>query len=522
MPWEQHPQNAAPATYLGIDVGTSATKAVILAADGSVVARSRVPHPSARGAGAGRADPSAWRTSITAAVRDLAPHTAGVRGVGMDTHCPTALLLDAAGEPLAAGVTWDHAGLAEPTAQLVAALDPGHRRLVGNHLMPATAMGAAHRLLQTIEPEAAAATATFGFAGTWLGQWLTGERSIDPTQASYTGLMASTDGSCRWLADVLDRLGIPPEQLPPVRPSLSVLGPLLAAAAETLGLPQGIPVLVGSGDTPAASYALGSRPGGRPLLIMGTTHVVSNALTAPDFRAKALQRVDVHAGRWLINGVINGGDALADGAARLGYGQGDVAVEALVGTAFQANPDQMAEAPVFIPHTRPERGPLWFAEARTALLGAIPDPAAPAAARGVVEGVLFADRMIIESCIGTRQRTLYVSGAFGFEPELPQLLADSLNRDILVVDESHLPAIGAAAMCVEVLDGNVVTPPQSRRVRPRQEWRDIVAQRWQQYRQVWSTVTGTPPLSTLDESIAALAGAVSEPQPQSLGRSVFT
>ena len=64
----------------------------------------------------------------------------------MDTHCPTALLLDATGEPLVAGITWDHPGLAEPTAQLIAALEPAHRRLLGNHLMPATAMGAAHRL----------------------------------------------------------------------------------------------------------------------------------------------------------------------------------------------------------------------------------------------------------------------------------------------------------------------------------------------------------------------------------------
>src|SRR5690349_3694628 len=228
----------------------------------------------------------------------------------MDTHCPTALLLDSTGEPLVAGVTWDHPGLAEPTAQLIAALDPDHRRLVGNHLMPATAMGAAYGLFQAIEPQAAEAATTFGLAGTWLGQWLTGERAIDPTQASYTGLMASTDGSCRWMTDVLGQLGIPSEHLPPVLPSLSVLGPLMATTAATLGLPQGVPVLVGSGDTPAASYALGTEPGGRPLLIMGTTHVVSNALTAPDFRAKALQRVDVRAGRWLINGVINGGDAL--------------------------------------------------------------------------------------------------------------------------------------------------------------------------------------------------------------------
>jgi xylulokinase len=522
----EHPQHAAPDTYLGIDVGTSATKAVVIAPDGTVLARSRVPHPAARDAGPGRANPAAWKASISAAVRDLAPHTATVRGVGLDTHCPTALLLDAAGEPLTAGVTWDHPGLAEPTAQLIAALTPADQRLIGNHLMPATAMGAAHRLLQTIEPQAASAAATFGFASTWLGLWLTGERAIDPTQASYTGLMASTDGSCRWLDDVLDRLGIPPQQLPPVRPSLSVLGALQPATADTLHLPHGIPVLVGSADTPAASYALGTHPGGRPLLIMGTTHVVSNALDAPDHRASALQRVDVRAGRWLINGVINGGDALAYGAQRLGYGHGDVAVEALVGVAFSAEPGQMAQAPVFIPHTRPERGPLWFAEPRTALLGAIPDTAAPSAARGVVEGVLFADRMIIESCIGEQQRTLYVSGAFGFEPQMPQLLSDVLERDILVVDESHLPAIGAAAMCSEVLDGQTVAPPPARRVQPRPEWRDIIAQRWEEYRQVWSSVTNTPPLSTLDEATAKSTQAgpkpLAAPLPKTATRSVRT
>jgi len=489
-------------TYLGIDVGTSATKAVVIDSGGRVLARSRVCHPSARGAEAGRADPAAWLASVTAAVLDLGEHTKAVHGVGLDTHCPTALLLDGSGAPLAAGVTWDHPGLAGPTEELIGALSGHDRRLVGNHLMPATAMGAAYRLLHTIEPEAARTATTFGLAGTWLGQWLTGEKAIDPTQASYTGLMASTDGSCDWLSAALARLDIPPQQLPPVRPSLSVLGTLLPAVAHALNLPHGIPVLVGSGDTPAASYALGSQPGGRPLLIMGTTHVVSNVLDTPDPRAMALQRVDVRAGRWLINGVINGGDALADGAQRLGYGTGDCAVASVVGAAYRATPGETATAPVFIPHTRPERGPLWFAEPRTELLGIGPDIAAPAAARGIVEGVLFADRMIVESCIGSCQRTLYVSGAFGDEPELPQLLADVLDRDILVVDESHLPAVGAAGMCSEVLDGHVLDPPAARQVRPRAEWRNTVAARWQEFRQAWSTVTGVPPLGTLDDALA--------------------
>jgi xylulokinase len=120
--------------------------------------------------------------------------------------------------------------------------------------------------------------------------------------------------------------------------------------------------------------------------------------------------------------------------------------------------------------------------------------------------------LIVESCIGEQQRTLYASGAFGFEPELPQLLADALDRDILVVDESHLPAIGAAAMCVEVLEGQVVASPQARLVQPRPEWRRTVAERWQHYRRVWSSVTGIPPLSTLDEAMELLAPAPSPPQ----------
>jgi xylulokinase len=65
-------------------------------------------------------------------------------------------------------------------------------------------------------------------------------------------------------------------------------------------------------------------------------------------------------------------------------------------------------------------------------------------------------------------------------------------------------------------------PPETRLVRPRPEWRSIVAERWQHYRKVWSTVTGTLPLSTLDETIESVASAVSEPKPQSLTRSVLT
>ena len=322
--------------YLGIDLGTSATKAVVLTADGTVLARCRVTHPTARTAQPGRADPNAWRDSIAAACRQLGEIAQHVQAVGIDTHCPCALLLDDDGKPLTRGLSWDHPGMAAPTAELIELTTAAHRRLIGNRLAPATAMAAAYRLFCELEPDAVSRATTFGLVGTWLGQWLTGERAIDPTQASYTGAMATTEGGGRWLTDLLEAFDVPVGLLPPVRSSLDVLGPLLPSAARELGLPAGVPVLVGSADTPAASYALDVKPGGRPLFIMGTTHVISNCLDAPDLRSQALQRADVRPGQWLINGVINGGDALALGAKMLGYGLGDVAVAGMIGIAGRA------------------------------------------------------------------------------------------------------------------------------------------------------------------------------------------
>ena len=254
-------------------------------------------------------------------------------------------------------------------------VEPAHRRLLGNHLMPATAMGAAHRLLQTIEPEAAAAASTFGLAGTWLGQWLTGERAIDPTQASYTGLMASTDGSCRWLVDVLHRLGIPPEQLPPVRPSLSVLGPLQGTAAATLGLPQGS----GHGRIRRHTRGLlraGHRAGGRPLLIMGTRTWCPMPWPFP------IPSQGAAAGRRPRGPVADqrrhqrrrcAGRGCRAARLRAGRHRGGSPGRHRIPDPARPDGGRAGVHPAHPARTRP----LWFAEPRTALLGAIPDPAAP-------------------------------------------------------------------------------------------------------------------------------------------------
>jgi xylulokinase len=95
------------------------------------------------------------------------------------------------------------------------------------------------------------------------------------------------------------------------------------------------------------------------------------------------------------------------------------------------------------------------------------------------------------------QGPVLLSGAFGSDVAVPQLLADLLDKDIRVVDEGHLPSIGAAAMAVETLEGHEVPGPSSRLVHPRVSWRGAVEERWQHYQELWELVVGRPPLTPL-------------------------
>jgi xylulokinase len=476
--------------YLGIDLGTSASKAVLVDRAGRVLSRSRAPHTDSRSHSPGRVDVRAWERSVREACHRL--DTTGVTAVGLAVHGPAVVLLDAEGRPLGSGVCWDHPALPELCEQLESRLTDGERALIGNRVSPSTFTALAWRFFVKHEPELAERAHTLGLVGTWLGQLLTGQVGLDPTQAAYTGMFASTDGTWAWLADVAEKAGVPQEVLPPIRPSLSVLGPLLPRAADDLGLPAGVPVVVGAGDTAAAAYMLGVREGGPPLYTVGTTHVITRCTTAADPAPDVIQRAHVLPGHWLWHGAVNGGDALAVAARVLGYGESGDAVRDMVDDAGRATPAQAAKAPVFIPHVSPERGPLWLERPHTALVGLVSATDARSAAWGAVEGVAFTARMILETCAGTSTTPPVMTGTFGADPVYPQIVADVLGTAVDLVDESHLPAMGAAALAAATVDGVSATVPPARRVSPREGWHQTVHDRWLLFRDTWERLLSRP------------------------------
>lgn len=496
--------------YLGIDLGTSATKAVLVAPDGRVVMRGSASHPDTRTLGAGRVDPGPWQRSVVEACAALGPARARAVAVGLAMHAPVALFLDADGVPIGPGVGWDHPELAAHCADAARLRTPAEAELVGNRAFPATTMAMAWPVALRERQDLADRCVTFGFVGTWLGQFLTGRPVLDPTQASYVGLMASTDGSPRWLDDLAARLGVPRTLLPEIRSSLSVLGELTEPAGRLLGVPPGIPVAVGGADTAAAAYLLDLDEDGRALYTVGTTHVITTGRRAPEPMPAAISRAHIVPGRWLSHGATNGGDALALAARLLGHGTGGDAVRRMIEAAGTAQRDQVEDAPVFIPHVTAERGPLWLDRPWSAIIGLLPTTGAAAAAWGMTEGVVFASRLVLEivaaglPATDPAGRSVLLTGNFGVDGALSQLVADLLARPVDLVAEPHLPAVGAAAIAVATTQGARLPAPPVTRITPRPEWAPTVARRWQRFAHQWSLTVGRPfPVAAGLEAVAA-------------------
>ena len=187
--------------FVGLDLGTSGLKAVALAADGRVLARSAQPYPTARpGPGASEQDPWHWRDAAAAATRTLLEQLdergdadTDVRAVGLSAMLPTLVLAAADSRPVAPAVTWEDARAETHGDRLRAAVDGEQlyrltgQWLDGRYLLPM------YLRLREQEPAVADASTLLG-AKDWLLQWLTGVAATDPSTATGVGAYLLDDG----------------------------------------------------------------------------------------------------------------------------------------------------------------------------------------------------------------------------------------------------------------------------------------------------------------------------------------
>ena len=424
---------------LGIDLGTSQVKALVVTPDGEIRGRGRAGYRVVSpGEGLAETDPGEWWRATVAAVREALANASAdieVAAVGVDGQMHGVVLAGADGAAVRPGILWLDRR-AEAEAGRYGELRAELTRPLGNQASAGMA-GPMLGWLVTHEPDRLRRARWALPPKDWLRMRLTGRAATDPTDASGTLLFDLARGAWAW--DLINALGLPGEKLPPVLGSTEVAGDLLPGPASELGLPPGIPVATGAADTAAALYAadLGEGDGraGWALLTVGT----GGQWMVPEgeFRPAAGTNLfaAVGGGFYRLAPVQNAGVALDWVRGVLG-----VSWQQLYATA--ARPWR-ADTPVFLPYLARER---WDPATAGAWEGLTLAHTREDLMRSAIEGVAFLLRKRLDDlrAAGHQPEAVLLGGGGATHPAWRQLLADVVALPLYPGDTSWLSAAGAA------------------------------------------------------------------------------
>ncbi|KUZ72440.1 xylulose kinase [Burkholderia ubonensis] len=434
--------------YLGLDLGTSGVKAVLLDRDGAVRASASRPltvsRPRARWS---EQAPRDWWDAacgaLTALVADVRaagidPHDIGALGLTGQMHGAT--LLDAHGDVLRPAILWND-GRADAECAELERLAPALRTIAGNLAMPGFT---APKLLwvRRHEPDVFARIAHVLLPKDYLRYRLTGAFATDPSDAAGTLWL---DVAKRDYDDtLLAACGLSRAQMPAVFEGNRVTGTLLPAVARALGLGE-IPVVAGGGDNAAGAVGVGIVRPGDALLSLGTSGVYF--AVSDGFRANPESAVHsfCHAlpGTWHLMSVMLNAAGCIDFTAQLAGYDG---VAALLADA-QANAH--ADRPWFLPYLSGERTPHNDVNAKGVFYGLTPDTRRADLANATLEGVGFAllDGIDALHAAGLAPERITVIGGGSRSAYWTQMLADMSGRALTLRAGGEVgPALGAARL----------------------------------------------------------------------------
>jgi sugar (pentulose or hexulose) kinase len=332
---------------LGLDLGTSSAKALLLDEDGYAVGEGSASYP-VRSSHPGWAETSPghwWRAVVEATKNAVGARGAQVAALGLSGQMHGVVLTDDRGSPLRSAILWADA---RSTEQLAAyrRLDEGARRRLANP--PAVGMAGPSLLwLRDHEPDVYTSARWALQPKDWLRLRLTGEVFAEPSDASATLLYDLRSDS--WDHPVVETLGLRPDLLAPLVASANAAGTLRKEAAEHLGLRAGLPVAAGAADTAAAQLGGGLlRPGPVQLTVgTGAQIVAPKSSPEPDPHGRThLYRAAVPDLWYAMSAIQNAGLALEWARGVLGVSWEEVYEEASRrgGRRLPAVPQRRADA----------------------------------------------------------------------------------------------------------------------------------------------------------------------------------
>jgi len=442
----------AQTMILGLDVGTSGVKAILVSDAGDVRAAATTPltlstpHP-----GWAEQDPEAWWAASIASIKDVLQQCpdARVAAIGLSGQMHSSVFLDRTGDVVRPALLWCD-GRTTAECREIAALAGGEAMLRDWVMNPALEGFTLPKLLwlRHHEPAAWSRVATVLLPKDFVRFRLTGVLSTEPSDAS--GTLVFDPAAHRWSEPMLQAVQVSAALLPEVAPSTAVHGVVSASSAALLGLAAGTPVVGGGADNACGALGVGCVSPGDAVVSWGTSGTVvaptAQPLVDTAMRAHTFCHVVPH--MWYLMGVV-----LSAGAAVRWY-QDQYARELDGTTAMQALDQEAAAIErgagdlVFLPYLQGERTPHRDATARGALLGLSLAHTRAHMTRAVLEGVCFAlnDSMSILRDLGIAPNDILATGGGARSPLVRQLLAEIVGLPIDTVNREEGPAYGAALL----------------------------------------------------------------------------
>lgn len=477
-----------PEVILGVDIGTSSSKGVVVDLVGNVLRSHSAEHSVQRPhPGWVEMDARVWWEEFVSLARDLLTPEDTVVGVGVSGMGPCVLLTDDAGTPLRPAILYGVDTRATKQIEELTARLGGSGAILDRcgSALSTQAVGPKITWIAEHEPDVAAKARRLFMPASWLAYQLTGNYALDHHSASQCTPMYDAE-ALQWYQPWVEEVA-PGMELPQLRWPSEIIGGVTSEAAALTGLPQGTPVITGTIDAWTEAVSVGAQNPGDLMLMYGTTmflvHTTSKRIAVPEL--------------WGTAGAYEGTRSLAGGMATSGaitgwlkelFGSADY--PRLLAEAEESGPG--AQGLLMLPYFAGERTPIADPDARGVIAGLtlshgrgdLYRAALEATALGVRHNI---DRM--EEAGAGVERVIAVGG--GTQGGLwTQIVSDVTGREQVIPAKTIGASYGAAFLAAQTVTGNAVVSiaewnQPSHIVRPRTVLRDNYDELYELYRELY-------------------------------------
>lgn len=446
------------AYYLGVDIGTTCTKAVLFGNKGQVISMHHAGYPLySPTPNVAEQDPDeilvAVKEAIRVAIQKSKIDVNTLRLVSFSAAMHSVIAIDKNGKPLTNCITWADTRATDWSEKIKNEMN-GHEiyRRTGTPIHPMSPL-CKITWLQHEKPEIFQKTFKFISMKEYVFHDFFGRYLVDHSIASATGMFNLKNND--WDETALEVAGISSDQLSELVPTTYFLDGLKEEIVEEIGIPSNIPFVIGANDGVLSNLGVNAIDPGVVAVTIGTSGairtVTNHPITDPKGRIFCYVLTDKH---WVVGGPVNNGgmtfrwvrDELAasevETAKRLGIDAYDVL------TRIASNVKPGSDGLLFHPYLAGERAPLWNANARGSFFGLGLHHKKEHMIRAVLEGVIFNLYTVfiaLQEVIGIPNK-IQATGGFARSELWRQMMADIFNQEVSVPESFESSCLGAIVL----------------------------------------------------------------------------